>query len=64
MITVTLVLTDQTDPQTLSAPTWKVLPGSSEIAIEGRNKTLYCLAIGRLVLFLFLNSSRMEFPLN
>lgn len=38
---------DQTDPKTLRSPTWAVLPGTTEMALEQRNKTLYCLAFGR-----------------
>ena len=37
----------QTIPDTKSRPTWKVIPGGTEVAVDGRNKTLYCLAIGR-----------------
>jgi len=37
----------QTIPDTKSAPDWKVTPGGTEVAVDGRNKTLYCLAIGR-----------------
>ncbi|XP_073228960.1 fibronectin type III domain-containing protein-like isoform X1 [Porites lutea] len=39
--------TQQTDPGNLNAPSWLVTPESQEIAIEGRGKTLYCLAKGR-----------------
>ena len=35
------------DLGTLRAPAWRKTPGSQETAIEGRNKTLYCLAVGR-----------------
>ena len=41
---------DQTDPQTPRAPAWRLIPADTETAVEGRNKTLYCLAVGRLVL--------------
>lgn len=37
------------DPGILTAPSWLVIPQSQEIAIEGRGKTLYCLATGRFV---------------
>ena len=37
------------DPGILSAPSWLVTPERKEIAIEGRGKTLYCLATGRFV---------------
>ena len=37
----------QTDPQTPRAPEWKLIPNDNETAVEGRNKTLYCLAFGR-----------------
>ncbi|KAJ7375706.1 ATP-dependent DNA helicase chl1, partial [Desmophyllum pertusum] len=36
-----------TDPGTLKSPSWAKIPNSAETAVEGRNKTLYCLAIGR-----------------
>ncbi|KAL9959377.1 hypothetical protein ACROYT_G032696 [Oculina patagonica] len=35
------------DPETKQSPSWKVTPKSVETAIEGRNKTLYCFAVGR-----------------
>ena len=38
---------DMIDPETLSSPSWRVNPKSAEIAVEGRNKTLYCFAVGR-----------------
>ena len=37
------------DPGTPRSPSWKVTPKSNEIAVEGRNKTIYCLAVGRRV---------------
>ena len=37
----------QTDPETPRAPAWKLIPAAIETAVEGRNKTLYCLAVGR-----------------
>jgi len=37
------------DPGTLSSPAWRVNPDPAEIAVEGRNKTLYCFAVGRWV---------------
>ena len=40
-------IVDQTDPQTPRAPAWKVIPDDKEMAVEGRNKTLYCFAFGR-----------------
>ena len=40
----------QTDPQTPRAPAWRLVPAVVETAVEGRNKTLYCLAVGRLAL--------------
>jgi len=35
------------DPGTPKTPSWRVTPGNSETAVEGRNKTLYCFAVGR-----------------
>lgn len=29
------------------SPSWEVTPDPAETAIEGRNKTLYCFAVGR-----------------
>ena len=40
----------QTDPQTPRAPAWRLVPAVVETVVEGRNKTLYCLAVGRLAL--------------
>ena len=40
----------QTDPQTPRAPAWRLVPAGLETAVEGRNKALYCLAVGRLAL--------------
>ena len=40
-------IVEQPDPQTLRAPKWKLIPNDNETAVEGRNKTLYCLAFGR-----------------
>ncbi|CAH3151030.1 unnamed protein product, partial [Porites lobata] len=39
----------QTDPGIPRAPAWKLIPAAIETAVEGRNKTLYCLAVGRPV---------------
>lgn len=38
---------DMIDPGTPQSPAWRVTPGSAETAVEGRNKTLYCFAVGR-----------------
>ena len=35
------------DPGTRKSPAWEVTPDRVETAVEGRNKTLYCLAVGR-----------------
>ena len=35
------------DPGTPKSPSWEVTPELAEIAVEGRNKTLYCFAVGR-----------------
>lgn len=35
------------DPGTPQSPAWRVTPESAETAVEGRNKTLYCFAVGR-----------------
>ena len=45
----------QTDPQTPRAPAWRLIPAAIETAVEGRNKTLYCLAVGRLALNIILD---------
>jgi len=38
---------DMVDPGTPQTPSWRVTPGNNETAVEGRNKTLYCFAVGR-----------------
>ena len=35
------------DPGTPKSPSWEITPQSTETAVEDRNKTLYCLAVGR-----------------
>ena len=35
------------DPATQKTPSWGITPNNAETAIQGKNKTLYCLAIGR-----------------
>ena len=37
----------QTDPHKQRAPSWRLIPAATETDVEGRNKTLYCLAVGR-----------------
>ena len=40
---------DQTDPKILREPSWKFefMSATQEEALEGKNKTFYCLAAGR-----------------
>jgi len=38
---------DMVDPGTPQAPSWRVTPTSAELAIQGKDKTLYCFAVGR-----------------
>ena len=42
-------VSDQTDPKTLREPSWKreFMSAPQEKALEGKNKTFYCLAAGR-----------------
>ena len=42
-------VSNQTDPKTLREPSWKLelMSAEQEEALEGKNKTLYCLAAGR-----------------
>ena len=41
----------QKDPTTPRAPSWKLefMSAANETALEGKNKTFYCLAAGRYV---------------
>ena len=40
---------DKKDPKTLREPSWKLefMSATQEEALEGKNKTFYCLAAGR-----------------
>ena len=35
------------DPSNNISPSWAEVPAAEEIAIEGKSKTLYCMAYGR-----------------
>lgn len=47
MNVISSYLIEVSDPGIKKSPSWEVTPDLAETAIEGRNKTLYCFAVGR-----------------
>lgn len=47
MNVISSYLIEVSDPGIKQSPSWEVRPDPAETAIEGRNKTLYCFAVGR-----------------